>query len=155
MGLSWKRTATSSKTFRKNPGEKIFDLLKLGAPVDTTLLCGNCSVDNECFNGGSCTADGSCSCMFGNVGMLCEINCYDNNWNVYCPWCFLYPDEPPCDACYSNRTADDCPLCVNDPDAEDCPVSCLSDYTAGGCGSWELFQSNFTQSPTNNTNTRF
>ena len=70
IGLTWNLVDASRN-------DKEFDVLLLGPPVDSVLLCAACSDSIPCMNAGICGSEGNnntCSCLKGFEGPLCEKN---------------------------------------------------------------------------------
>jgi hypothetical protein len=70
LGLTWARV---DATVSLGLGD-YYNLLLPGAPIETTLLCAQCSVHHPCDYGGACNFEnGTCTCDLGFEGPTCEV----------------------------------------------------------------------------------
>jgi hypothetical protein len=84
IGLSWARVDTT-----KLGSDDYYDLFLTGAPVNTALLCADCSESSPCNGRGDCNFyggedKGECECDPGFVGKQCEVDCWDTFVEEHC-----------------------------------------------------------------------
>jgi hypothetical protein len=69
-----------------------FPFADVSRPVDASFRCGKCnSRTNPCLHEGICQDDGTCDCIHGASGKLCEIKPLDDG--VCDPFFNTAPDE--------------------------------------------------------------
>jgi hypothetical protein len=71
LGLTWARVDATAFV---GPGN-FYNLFLPGVPIETTLLCSQCSSRHSCDYGGECNFEnGTCTCYTGFEGPTCEVD---------------------------------------------------------------------------------